>query len=161
MSNEAAKAYLNDVAKELSSLPGYKKDLLQKLREEIENYLEEHPEADREALIAEFGSAEEISELWLGSAPAQTVKRGLSQKKKILLAVLAGIVVIAIILTVYILLAVLAGIVVIAIILTVYLVDRHIQREKILDGYWIETIQVDSIDESEITVPPVVSSYDF
>ena len=115
---------------------------MQKLRTEIENYLEEHPEADREALIAEFGSAEEISELWLGSAPAQAVKRGLSQKKKILLAVLAGIVVIAII-------------------LTVYLVDRHIQREKILDGYWIETIQVDSIDESEITVPPVVSSYDF
>ena len=142
MSNEAAKAYLNDVAKELSSLPGYKKDLLQKLREEIENYLEEHPEADREALIAEFGSAEEISELWLGSAPAQAVKRGLSQKKKILLAALAGIVVIAII-------------------LTVYLVRRNRLQREFLDGYVLETIHVDSIDESEITVPPVVSSYDF
>ena len=142
MSNEAAKAYLNDVAKELSSLPWYKKDLLQKLREEIENYLEEHPEADREALIAEFGSAEEISELWLGSAPAQAVKRGLSQKKKILLAALAGIVVIAII-------------------LTVYLVRRNRLQREFLDGYVLETIHVDSIDESEITVPPVVSSYDF
>ena len=142
MSNEAAKAYLNDVAKELSNLPGFKKDLLQKLRDEVETYLEEHPEANRDTLETEFGSAEEISELWLGSTGAETVKKGLSQKKKILLAVLAGIVVIAII-------------------LTVYLVDRHIQREKILDGYWIETIQVDSIDESEITVPPVVSSYDF
>ena len=115
---------------------------MQKLREEIENYLEEHPEADREALIAEFGSAEEISELWLGSAPAQAVKRGLSQKKKILLAALAGIVVIAII-------------------LTVYLVRRNRLQREFLDGYVLETIHVDSIDESEITVPPVVSSYDF
>ena len=142
MSNEAAKAYLNDVAKELSNLPGFKKDLLQKLREEVETYLEEHPEADRDTLEAEFGSAEELSELWLGSTAAETVKKGLSQKKKILLAVLAGIVVIAII-------------------LTIYLIDQHRQREAIREGHWIETITVDSMDESEITIPPVVSRETF
>ena len=70
------------------------------------------------------------------------MKKGLSQKKKILLAVLAGIVVIAII-------------------LTVYLVRRNRLQREFLDEHVLETIHVDSIDESEITVPPVVSSYDF
>ena len=142
MSNEAAKAYLNDVAKELSNLPGFKKDLLQKLRDEVETYLEEHPDADRDTLETEFGSAAELSELWLGSTGAETVKKDLSQKKKILLAVIAGIVIVAII-------------------LTVYLIDRHRQREELLSGYFIETIHVDSMDESEESKPPVVSRYEF
>lgn len=130
MSNEAAKAYLNDVAKELSNLPGFKKDLLQKLRDEVETYLEEHPEADRDTLETEFGSAAELSELWLGSTGAETVKKDLSQKKKMLLAVIAGIVVIAII-------------------LTVYLISRHRLEEEYLDGHVIETIQIDSMDETD------------
>lgn len=142
MPNEVGKAYLTGVAKELSNLPGFKRDLLQKLREEVEIYLEEHPEADRETLEAEFGSAKELSELWLNAAPTETVKKGLSQKKKILLAVIAGIVIIAII-------------------LTVYLIDRHRQREELLSGYFIETIHVDSMDESEESKPPVVSRYEF
>ena len=142
MPNEVGKTYLNGVAKELSNLPGFKKDLLQKLREEVENYLEEHPEADRETLEAEFGSAKELSELWLNAAPAETVKKGLSQKKKILLAVIAGIVIVAII-------------------LTVYLIQRHRLEEEYLDGYYVETIHVDSIDESEQSKPPVVSRETF
>ena len=66
----------------------------------------------------------------------QTVKRDLSQKKKILPVVLAGMAAAAVI-------------------LTVYLVDCHNQRKK-TNGYRIKTIQADSIDESSL--PPVVCS---
>ena len=94
--DKKVKVYLRKIRKMIPSGKA-KEQILEQIHQSVEAYLEENPEADWDALQSHFGTPEQISASYIeGMEPEEIL--GKFKKKKIIVGVVVGAVVLAILL---------------------------------------------------------------
>lgn len=96
MSQEAGKVYVAAVNKEIKITDKKKKDFLNILKINIENFLLENVGAGYEEIVDNFGTPEEVAESYWDSLGNEEIIAKVKSKRKIVIAILViGIILVA------------------------------------------------------------------
>ena len=86
--NPAISQYLHEVEKEMTCSPKRKKELLQRLRTDIEEFADNCGEdLDKQAIADHFGAPKDIAENFLATTDYADVKKAVSTRKIVILCV--------------------------------------------------------------------------
>lgn len=85
----AMKQYYRSIRGELPCSWGQRNRILRQIRESVNNYLEENPDADFAAIEAHFGNAQTIASSYIDTQDAPELLRRMRIKKRVI-AVIAG-----------------------------------------------------------------------
>ena len=130
--NPAISQYLHEVEKEMTCSPKRKKELLQRLRTDIEEFADNCGEdLDKQAIADHFGAPKDIAENFLATTDYADMKKAVSIKKTIVIC------------TVVVCLIALISFV-------IYIIYDYWARENFANGYVIE-VTYESVDG---TPPP-------
>lgn len=84
--NPAISQYLHEVEKEMTCSPKRKKELLQRLRTDIEEFADNRGEdLDKQAIADHFGAPKDIAENFLATTDYADMKKAVSIKKTIVI----------------------------------------------------------------------------
>lgn len=89
-SRSAAKRYIRSVSDTLSCSRKAKKQIVSRIRDGVEDYLLQNPDADFEMIQAYFGTPQEIAASYVNEEDAARLLKKMSIKKKVLVIV-AGV----------------------------------------------------------------------
>ena len=81
--------YLKQVRRALPCPAALKKQVLTGLGEDISRYIQEHPDADGQALAGVFGTPEQIAQTYIDTLSAEELAAALRKRSKIWRAVIA------------------------------------------------------------------------
>ena len=99
MTNNEARRWLRDYCADVSALlpcgRREKNALLRELRQNVEDYLADAPDAPPETLLSVFGTPEQIAESMLQTVQPAALRKKLTLKKAVLLALLAAVLIYA------------------------------------------------------------------
>lgn len=85
----ALKQYYRNIRSELPCSWGQRNRILRQIRESVDNYLEENPDADFAAIEAHFGNAQTIASSYIDVQDAPELLRKMRIKKRVI-AIVAG-----------------------------------------------------------------------
>lgn len=85
----ALKQYYRNIRSELACSWGQRNRILRQIRESVDNYLEENPDADFAAIEAHFGNAQTIASSYIDVQDAPELLRKMRIKKRVI-AIIAG-----------------------------------------------------------------------
>lgn len=85
----ALKQYYRSIRGELPCSWGQRSRILRQIRENVDNYLEENPDADFAAIEAHFGNAQAIASSYIDAQDAPELLRKMRIKKRVI-AIVAG-----------------------------------------------------------------------
>ena len=85
----ALKQYYRSIRGELPCSWGQRSRILRQIRESVDNYLEENPDADFAAIEAHFGNAQTIASSYIDAQDAPELLRKMRIKKRVI-AMIAG-----------------------------------------------------------------------
>lgn len=86
-SGSAAKRYIRSVSDTLSCSRKAKKQIVSRIRDGVEDYLLQNPDADFEMIQAHFGTPQEIAASYVDEQDASGLLKKISIKKKVLVVV--------------------------------------------------------------------------
>ena len=90
------RGYCADVAALLPCGRREKNTLLRELQRNVEDYLTDAPETEPETLLSVFGTPEQIAESMLQTVKPEALRKKLTLKKAVLLALLAAVLIYAV-----------------------------------------------------------------
>lgn len=141
--NPAISQYLHEVEKEMTCSPKRKKELLQRLRTDIEEFADNCSEdLDKQAIADHFGAPKDIAENFLATENYVEVKKAWKTKR------IAIIAIIAIIATCVIIVAGVAA----------YIAYDHWLQQQFYDGYIVER-SYETVDGTPPPPPPGARVY--
>ena len=86
--NPAISQYLHEVEKEMTCSPKRKKELLQRLRTDIEEFADNCSEdLDKQAIADHFGAPKDIAENFLATTDYADMKKAISTRRIVILCV--------------------------------------------------------------------------
>lgn len=85
--DSALKRYVRSISDGLPYSMRARKQILSQIRESIDDYLQENPEADLATVQAHFGTPQEIAASFVNEQDASTLLHKMSIKKKVLVMV--------------------------------------------------------------------------
>lgn len=130
--NPAISQYLHEVEKEMTCSPKRKKELLQRLRTDIEEFADNCGEdLDKQAIADHFGAPKDIAENFLATTDYADMKKAVSIKKTIVICTVVAC-----------LIALISFV--------IYIIYDYWARENFANGYVIE-VTYESVDG---TPPP-------
>lgn len=130
--NPAISQYLHEVEKEMTCSPKRKKELLQRLRTDIEEFADNRGEdLDKQAIADHFGAPKDIAENFLATTDYADMKKAVSIKKTIVICTVVAC-----------LIALISFI--------IYIIYDYWARENFANGYVIE-VTYETVDG---TPPP-------
>ena len=130
--NPAISQYLHEVEKEMTCSPTRKKELLQRLRADIEEFADNGSEdLDKQAIVDHFGAPKDIAENFLATTDYADMKKAVSIKKTIVICTVVAC-----------LIALISFV--------IYIIYDYWARENFANGYVIE-VTYESVDG---TPPP-------
>lgn len=89
--NPVISQYLHEVEKEMTCPPKRKKELLQRLNSDIEEFADDYGNTlDKQSIEAHFGTPKDIAENFLAATDYAEVKKAFSTKKAIIVCVAAA-----------------------------------------------------------------------
>lgn len=131
---EPGEIYLNAVRKQLRGPRSEREQFLAGLREDIECFSEQNPDASCAGMEASFGSPKDLAQEFANSLEPQAIERFLRMRKRFFIFI--GMVVIITALTI-----------------TGLRIAEYIECWQLTNGYYIETIYVDPGDERQPELP--------
>lgn len=130
--NPAISQYLHEVEKEMTCSPKRKKELLQRLRTDIEEFVDNCGEdLDKQAIADHFGAPKDIAENFLATTDYADMKKAVSIKKTIVICTVVAC-----------LIALISFV--------IYIIYDYWARENFANGYVIE-VTYETVDG---TPPP-------
>lgn len=130
--NPAISQYLHEVEKEMTCSPKRKKELLQRLRTDIEEFADNRGEdLDKQAIADHFGAPKDIAENFLATTDYADMKKAVSIKKTIVICTVVAC-----------LIALISFV--------IYIIYDYWARENFANGYVIE-VTYETVDG---TPPP-------
>ena len=130
--NPAISQYLHEVEKEMTCSPKRKKELLQRLRTDIEEFADNCGEdLDKQAIADHFGAPNDIAENFLATTDYADMKKAVSSKKTIVICTVVAC-----------LIALISFV--------IYIIYDYWARENFANGYVIE-VTYETVDG---TPPP-------
>lgn len=130
--NPAISQYLHEVEKEMTCSPKRKKELLQRLRTDIEEFADSRGEdLDKQAIADHFGAPKDIAENFLATTDYADMKKAVSIKKTIVICTVVAC-----------LIALISFV--------IYIIYDYWARENFANGYVIE-VTYETVDG---TPPP-------
>ncbi len=130
--NPAISQYLHEVEKEMTCSPKRKKELLQRLRTDIEEFVDNCSEdLDKQAIADHFGAPKDIAENFLATTDYADMKKAVSIKKTIVICTVVAC-----------LIALISFV--------IYIIYDYWARENFANGYVIE-VTYETVDG---TPPP-------
>lgn len=130
--NPAISQYLHEVEKEMTCSPKRKKELLQRLRTDIEEFVDSCGEdLDKQAIADHFGAPKDIAENFLATTDYADMKKAVSIKKTIVICTVVAC-----------LIALISFV--------IYIIYDYWARENFANGYVIE-VTYETVDG---TPPP-------
>lgn len=88
--SSAAKCYIRSVSGALSCTGNMKKRIVSQIRDSVEEYMQENPNADLAMVQAHFGTPQEIAASYVDEQDRSVLLKKLSIRKRIL-AIVAGV----------------------------------------------------------------------
>lgn len=138
--NPAISQYLHEVEKEMTCSPKRKKELLQRLRTDIEEFADNCGEdLDKQAIVDHFGAPKDIAESFLATENYAEVKKAWKTKRIAIIAIIITCVIIF------------AGVV-------TYIAYDHWLQEQFYDGYIVER-SYETVDGTPPPPPPGAKVY--
>ena len=138
--NPAISQYLHEVEKEMTCSPKRKKELLQRLRTDIEEFADNCGEdLDKQAIADHFGAPKDIAENFLATENYVEVKKAWKTKRIAIIAIIATCVIIV------------AGVV-------AYIAYDHWLQQQFYDGYIVER-SYETVDGTPPPPPPGARVY--
>ena len=138
--NPAISQYLHEVEKEMTCSPKRKKELLQRLRTDIEEFVDNCGEdLDKQAIADHFGAPKDIAENFLATENYVEVKKAWKTKRIAIIAIIITCVII------------IAGVV-------TYIAYDHWLQEQFYDGYIVER-SYETVDGTPPPPPPGAKVY--
>lgn len=86
-----AKCYLTEVKRALKNAKAYQKSVIVKLDADIQEYISENPDATEAEFLTHFGNPDDYATEYVATMSPSEQKAKLSVKKRIVMAVIAGI----------------------------------------------------------------------
>lgn len=93
----ALKQYYRSIRGELPCSWGQRSRILRQIRESVDNYLEENPDADFAAIEAHFGNAQTIASSYIDAQDAPELLRKMRIKKRVITIIAAAMAVVLLI----------------------------------------------------------------
>lgn len=138
--NPAISQYLHEVEKEMTCSPKRKKELLQRLRTDIEEFADNCGEdLDKQAIADHFGAPKDIAENFLATENYVEVKKAWKTKRIAIIAIIATCVIIV------------AGV-------SAYIAYDHWLQQQFYDGYIVER-SYETVDGTPPPPPPGARVY--
>lgn len=138
--NPAISQYLHEVEKEMTCSPKRKKELLQRLRTDIEEFADNCGEdLDKQAIADHFGAPKDIAENFLATENYVEVKKAWKTKRIAIIAIIATCVIIV------------AGV-------AAYITYDHWLQQQFYDGYIVER-SYETVDGTPPPPPPGARVY--
>lgn len=138
--NPAISQYLHEVEKEMTCSPKRKKELLQRLRTDIEEFADNCGEdPDKQAIADHFGAPKDIAENFLATENYVEVKKAWKTKRIAIIAIIATCVIIV------------AGV-------AAYIAYDHWLQQQFYDGYIVER-SYETVDGTPPPPPPGARVY--
>lgn len=138
--NPAISQYLHEVEKEMTCSPKRKKELLQRLRTDIEEFVDNCGEdLDKQAIADHFGAPKDIAENFLATENYVEVKKAWKTKRIAIIAIIATCVIVV---------AGVAG----------YIAYDHWLQQQFYDGYIVER-SYETVDGTPPPPPPGARVY--
>lgn len=138
--NPAISQYLHEVEKEMTCSPKRKKELLQRLRTDIEEFADNCGEdLDKQAIADHFGAPKDIAENFLATENYVEVKKARKTKRIAIIAIIATCVIIV------------AGV-------AAYIAYDHWLQQQFYDGYIVER-SYETVDGTPPPPPPGARVY--
>lgn len=85
--NKIYQSYIKSVKKQLICKTAESKKMLRELKSEVEEFLQQNPNADTAQVEERFGTPEEIAKAYLSDTEPQNIKKAINIRKVLLAAV--------------------------------------------------------------------------
>ena len=86
-----AQRYLSNVKSALRNAKHYRRSVIASLKADIQEYISDNPDATEADLLAHFGEPEEYAAEYMTTMPLCEQQKIISAKKRIVIAVIAGL----------------------------------------------------------------------
>ena len=86
-----AQRYLSRVKSALKNAKQYRRSVITLLKADLQEYISDHPDAGEADLLAYFGAPEEYAAEYMTTMPLCEQKKMISAKKRIVIAVIVGL----------------------------------------------------------------------